>query len=162
MADLDNTSTTAEGLRKAEDTNRREHELTILQAVKLYPKAIGWSLAVSVATIMDGYDYHLLGGFYAQPAFQKAYGTLQPNGKYTISAAWQAGLNNGSAVGTFMGLYLAGTLTDIFGFRKTLIMAMMVISCLIFLQFFAQSLVMLLMAQILMGEAKLTTSGDES
>lgn len=136
----------------AEDANNRDHELTILEAIKLYPKAVGWSMALSAACIMDGYDYHVIGLLFAQPVFRKAYGQLQPDGDYQISAAWQAGLNNGSAIGTLTGLFLAGYLTERFGFRRTIMFTLALITCLIFIQFFATSLVVLQIGQILTGQ----------
>ena len=37
------------------------------QAVRLYKKGIGWSVLLSAAIIMEGYDTILLGNFYALP-----------------------------------------------------------------------------------------------
>lgn len=42
----------------------REHELTFRDALRLYPKAIGFSLLFSTAIIMEGYDLALIGSFY--------------------------------------------------------------------------------------------------
>ncbi|KAH8809428.1 general substrate transporter [Xylogone sp. PMI_703] len=131
-----------------EEATRKEHELTLFQAIKLYPKAVAWSAIISASTIMDGYDFHVLGSLFAQPAFQKAFGDLQPNGTYQISAPWQSGLNNGASVGALVGLFLAGYFTDKFGFRKTIMLALFFIVCFIFIQFFATSLIMYEFGQI--------------
>lgn len=40
----------------AEDATSREHEMTFAQAIKLYPKAVAWSVMMSTALVMDGYD----------------------------------------------------------------------------------------------------------
>lgn len=135
----------------AQEANTTDRELSILQAMKLYPKAVAWSMIVSAASIMDGYDYHVISSLFAQPAFQKAYGELQQNGSYQITAPWQSGLNNGSSVGCLLGLYLAGHLTDKFGFRKTIMFTLFLTFCFIFIQFFANSLVLLQVGQILLG-----------
>ncbi|RMZ86856.1 hypothetical protein DV736_g5918, partial [Chaetothyriales sp. CBS 134916] len=45
----------------AEAANAQEHQLTIWNSVKLYPKAIGWSTLLSTAIIMEGYDTKLIG-----------------------------------------------------------------------------------------------------
>jgi MFS transporter, SP family, general alpha glucoside:H+ symporter len=79
----------SELLHDAQDATEKDHQLTVLQAIKLYPKAVFWSAVVSASCLMDGYDLKLIGLLFAQPQFNKAYGKLQPNGKYQISAAWQ-------------------------------------------------------------------------
>lgn len=97
----------------AEASAEAEHNLTARQAVRDYPWAIFWSLAVSMCVIMEGYDQILLGSLYAYPTFQKHYGTISGydasgNPEYQLSAAWQAGLGNGSTVGAFFGTLLNG------------------------------------------------------
>jgi hypothetical protein len=37
-----------------------EHRMTFTQALRLYPKAIGWSFMISLAIIMEGYDTALV------------------------------------------------------------------------------------------------------
>ncbi|KJR87617.1 MFS transporter, SP family, general alpha glucoside:H+ symporter [Sporothrix schenckii 1099-18] len=140
-----------EFLTDAAEANVWEHEMTIMQAAKLFPKAVAWSLALSATCVMDGYNFHTTSNAYSQPAFQKAYGTLQANGKYAISAAWQSGLNNISTIGVLVGLYFAGFLSDRYGFRKTLMIAMVSIPPLVFMQFFAPNLAVLIIAQLLMS-----------
>lgn len=135
-----------------EEVIKRESDLTLLQAVKLYPKAVAWSAVISAATIMEGYDFHVLGSLFAQPAFQRKFGTRQPNGTYQVSAAWQSGLNNGASVGALMGLFLAGYLTDKLGFRKTIMLSLFFTLCFIFIQFFSTSLVMYLFGQIFISK----------
>jgi hypothetical protein len=38
-----------------------ERSMTLLQAVKLYPKAVGWSMLLSTCIVMEGYDLVVLG-----------------------------------------------------------------------------------------------------
>ncbi|KAK0367033.1 hypothetical protein LTR59_011566 [Friedmanniomyces endolithicus] len=135
----------------AEDANDKEHSLTISQAIKLYPKAIAWSVIMSASLIMDGYDLKLVGSLFAQPAFSKAFGHRLPNGTYQVSAAWQTGLNNGSNVGQLFGLLIAGVVAERFGFRKTMMCALVAVPCIIFIQFFSSGLVQLLIGQVLLG-----------
>ncbi|UNI17113.1 hypothetical protein JDV02_003489 [Purpureocillium takamizusanense] len=134
-----------------EEMTSKDHELTMIQALKVYPKAIAWSAVLSAALIMDGYDFKLFGLLLAQPAFNKKYGTLQPNGTYQISAAWQSGITNGSNIGQMVGLYLAGYLSDRLGFRRSIMITLLMIPCIIFIEFFAPSLVVLEIGQILLG-----------
>lgn len=135
----------------AEQALKDDHELGFFRSLKLYPQAIAWSAVLSAASIMDGYDLHVPGLLYGVPQFRKAYGTQQPNGSYQISAAWQSGLNNGSTVGQLVGLYISGHLTERLGFRKTLMIALLLAPCFVFIQFFAPSLAVLEAGQILMG-----------
>jgi hypothetical protein len=38
-----------------------ERSMTLLQGIKLYPKAVGWSMLLSTCIVMEGYDLVLLG-----------------------------------------------------------------------------------------------------
>lgn len=138
-------------LQDAQDATDEEHDLTLLKAVKLYPKAIGWSILLSTAIIMEGYDTKLMGSFYALPPFKQRYGTRLANGKYEIPASWQAGLSNGATVGGLIGLFLAGYVTERFGFRKTMLGALALTTVLIFIPFFAPTIEVLQAGQVLMG-----------
>jgi SP family general alpha glucoside:H+ symporter-like MFS transporter len=52
----------------ARAANDREHTLTLRDSLRLYPKAIAFSLLFSTAIIMEGYDLSLLGSFYGYDA----------------------------------------------------------------------------------------------
>ncbi len=53
-----------------------EHNLTLKEAVKLYPAAIAWSGFVSIGVIMLAFDPQLLGNLYATPQFRTDFGYL--------------------------------------------------------------------------------------
>ncbi|KAH8690617.1 putative maltose permease [Talaromyces proteolyticus] len=125
--------------------------MTLLEGLKRYPKAAFWSIFISTAVIMEGYDIGLLGSFYGFPAFQKKYGEMIGNNKYNISAPWQSGLTQAMHVGQIFGLMINGWAMDRYGFKKTQIAALLVMSGFIFIQFFAQSIVMLLVGELLIG-----------
>lgn len=55
---------------------RAEHQMSFIEAVKLYPKAIGWSAFVSIGVIMLAFDPQLVGNLYATPQFKRDYGYL--------------------------------------------------------------------------------------
>lgn len=135
----------------ANEADDQEHRITLRQALQLYPKAIFWSVILSAVVIQEGYDTKLISALFAQPAFQRDFGEKVKNG-YEISAPWQAGLNNGSAVGQLLGLIVAGHLTERYGFRKTMIGGLLASACCIFIPFFAQSLTMLQIGQVLFGK----------
>ena len=67
------------------------------------PESQKW-LTFDPIDVPAGFDTVLLGNFYAYPEFTKTFGIKQPNGKYQITAAWQAGLGNSVNIGEIIGL----------------------------------------------------------
>ncbi|KLU90836.1 alpha-glucosides permease MPH2/3 [Magnaporthiopsis poae ATCC 64411] len=128
-----------------------EKSLSFTQSLRLYRKAVFWSVALSTAIIMEGFDIILIGNFYAFPAFQRKFGDLQPNGSYELTAPWQTGLLNGSYIGQIFGLWIAGHLADRFGYRRTMLSALGLIAAFIFIPFFAPNIIVLLVGQIAIG-----------
>lgn len=130
-----------------------ERQLGLWKSLKLYPKAAAWSVLLSTALIMEGFDIVLLGNLYALPTFQQKFGEKVPSssGGYQITAAWQSGLSNGALVGELLGLTINGWLADRFGYRYTIIGALSMVVCFVFITFFAQSLTQLLIGEILLG-----------
>jgi SP family general alpha glucoside:H+ symporter-like MFS transporter len=130
----------------------QEHKMTLMEGLRTYPKAMAWSVALSTCIIMEGYDTIILGNFYGMPAFNKKYGTLDPaTGDYSLSAAWQDGLSDGAGVGEILGLFISGWLADRFGYKRVLGGALLLITCFIFINFFAVDLIMLEIGEILCG-----------
>jgi SP family general alpha glucoside:H+ symporter-like MFS transporter len=106
-------------IRNAKSATEKEHKMTLLQGIRLYPKAVAWSLLISTCICMEGYDVCLLSNFYAFPAFNRKYGEQLPDGTYQIPARWQAGLSNGANVGEIIGLFINGWVSERFGYRYT-------------------------------------------
>lgn len=128
-----------------------EHNMTFSDALKLYPKAIGFSVILSLAIIMEGYDTALLGSFYGYPVFQERFGVRLANNSYQVTSSWQSGLQNGAQIGEILGLMVAGLLAERFGYKKTMLGALFMITSAIFLLFFAQNIGMLMAGEILCG-----------
>jgi MFS transporter, SP family, general alpha glucoside:H+ symporter len=149
------------GLRRlsvdARAATKAEHAMTFATGCKLYPKAILWSLLLSMTIVMEGYDLTLINSFFAFPVFRRNYGTPihpdAPKGSrdFQISAAWQTGLTNAAVSGEILGLLFNGFLTDRFGYHKTMIGTLIWMSLFVFLAFFAVDIKMLLAAQVLCG-----------
>lgn len=57
-----------EHILRAKKAAEREHDLGWRESIRLYPKAIAFSLLFSSAIIMEGYDLALIGGFYGYTA----------------------------------------------------------------------------------------------
>ena len=82
----------------------KEHKMSILQGIRLYPKAIGFAAGIAMACAMEGYQICLIGNYYAFPPFNEKYGELQPDGTYQVPARWQSGLSNLAQCGQIIGL----------------------------------------------------------
>lgn len=128
-----------------------EHTLTLGTAVRLYSRAMLFSMIMSLAIIMEGYDTSLLSSFYGYPTFTKRFGNELPDGTYQISSKWQAGLGNGGQVGQILGLMTAGVVAERYGYRKTILGAMVMMIAFIFVLFFAQNIGMLFAGSVLCG-----------
>ena len=138
-------------LHGAAQATAKEHKMSLWQGIKLYPKAIGWSLLISMAIIMEGYDITLINSFYAQESFTKKYGHRLPNGEYGMSASWQAGLGNGMSCGQILGLFINGIASDRWGYRRTMMVSLVATAGFIFILFFAPNIQTLLAGEILLG-----------
>ncbi|KAM3064726.1 hypothetical protein ACMFMF_011789 [Clarireedia jacksonii] len=129
-----------------------EHELTVWQAFRTHKKAIIWSLLVSTAIIMEGYDIVLINSFFAQTAFARKYGDYIPStNSYQISASWQAGLGNAVGIGTIIGAFANGFFTHKLGYRTVLLASLTSMVGFIFITFFAPNLPVLLVGELLCG-----------
>jgi SP family general alpha glucoside:H+ symporter-like MFS transporter len=137
----------------ATKATKAEQSMTLKEGIRLYPKAVAWSVLLSAAIIMEGFDIVLIANLQAVPAFQRKFGEPMNDGSgnYQPTAAWQSGLTNGAYVGEILGLMINGWIADRYGYKKTMIGALTLVTGLIFILFFAQSIEMLLVGLILMG-----------
>jgi SP family general alpha glucoside:H+ symporter-like MFS transporter len=147
----DNEADIVATLNDAQAATAKEHSMSLWQGLKLYPKAIAWSVLLSTAIVMEGYDVVLMGSFYAMDSFKKQYGTLQPDGSYEMSASWQAGLSNAMNCGQILGLFANGIVSERFGYRKTMLGSLALVVGFIFLLFFAPNKETLLAGELLLG-----------
>ncbi|KIW15376.1 hypothetical protein PV08_05422 [Exophiala spinifera] len=142
--------------RPSKNRSPSEPSLTVREAIRAYPAAIFWSFAVSMCIIMEGYDAILIVNFFAFPQFQRKYGefvgvTEQTQTGYQVAPAWMAAVGNASGFGAFLGTFLNGYLVSIFGQKRVLLGALVLLSCFIFLTFFAPNIQTLLVGQLLCG-----------
>lgn len=140
----------------SKDATDFETTMSVREGLKLYKKGIGWSIILSTAIVMEGYDTILLGNFYGNAAFNRKFGNVHVGqkvsaGGFAVSASWRSGLSNGAQVGEILGLFACGIAQDRWGYRKTIAVAMAAIIGFLFLLFFAQSIGMLLAGEILCG-----------
>ena len=72
--------------KNAQSATEKEHRMTLWQGIKLYPKAVGWSILISTCIAMEGYDISLVNNFYGFDTFNRKYGVLSSDGSYQIPA----------------------------------------------------------------------------
>lgn len=139
-------------IRNAKAATDKEHKMTLLQGVRLYPKAVAWSMLISTCIVMEGFQVCLLPNFYAFPQFREKYGKYVPSdNSFQVPAPWQAGLSNGANVGSIIGLMINGWISERIGYRKTVMGCLVLITCFITILFTAQNVQTLLAGEILMG-----------
>lgn len=138
-------------IHEAAEATQKEHNMGLFQSLKLYRKACLWSIFLSTCIIMEGFDMVLINNLYAYPPFQRKFGEPQPDGTYQLTAAWQSGLSNGALCGQILGLFINGIIADRIGYRKTLIGALGLCAAFVFVIFFSETLVQLLIGEILIG-----------
>ncbi|KAH6605288.1 rna 3 -terminal phosphate cyclase [Trichoderma cornu-damae] len=132
--------------------NRDEHATTVGEALKRYPSAIFWAVAMSFTIVMVGYDTILMGSLMAYPSFVDRYGTYNPDlGAKVISGPWQVGLNTAGSCGGIFGMVINGVATERFGHRRVTMAALAIMTGLVFIPFFAPNAHILLAGQCLLG-----------
>lgn len=136
---------------EAKDATSKEHQMDLLQALRLYPKAVGWSILLSTAIVMEGYDVVLIASFYGLPTFNEKYGVLGSDGKYVVPAPWKSGLSNGALCGEILGLFINGIMSEKYGYKKTMMASLAMMVAFIFIPFFSQNVQTLLVGEILCG-----------
>ncbi|KAL2834425.1 general substrate transporter [Aspergillus cavernicola] len=141
----------AKVIENAKAAAEKERNMTLLQGVKLYPKAVVWSIIISTCIAMEGYDISLVNNFYAFDQFNRKYGELSSDGTYQVPARWQAGLSNGAYVGEIIGLLLNGWASEKIGYRYTTMACLVLITAWTAIFFTAPNVQALLAAEILAG-----------
>ena len=145
----------AELISDAKAAAERERRMGFFEGVRLYPQAMFFSFALSLAVIMEGYDTALLGNFYGIPAFAKKFGdpAAVKDGvqTYQVPAAWQSALGNSTAAAQIIGLFFNGIVSERIGYRKMMMGSLVLVACCIFITFFAVNVEMLLAGYVLSG-----------
>jgi len=137
---------------EAQDATNKEKSLTVRQSIRLYKKAILFSMAMSLAVVMEGYDLAAMGSFMGYDQFREAFGTeLDPEGNPRITAAWQAGVQNGVQAGSIIGLWANGYISEWLGYKKTMYAALFLSVVFNFIHFFAQNIGMIAAGSVLLG-----------
>lgn len=70
----------------AKTATTSERNMTLLQGIRTYPKAVFWSMLISTCIIMEGYDISLISNFFAFDTFNRKYGVKGDDGTYQVPA----------------------------------------------------------------------------
>lgn len=149
--DLKHTGTKQATINGAKAASDKEHRMSLWQGIRLYPKAVFWSVLISTCIAMEGYDVCLVNNFYAFAPFNQKYGVQLADGTYQVPAPWQAGLSNGANVGEIIGLFLNGWISERIGYRYTVMACLVLVAAFTAIFFTAQNVQTLLVAEILCG-----------
>jgi SP family general alpha glucoside:H+ symporter-like MFS transporter len=141
-----------EMVEEARIAAEQEAQMTLIEGIKKYPKAVMWSALLSTALVMEGFDMAFMGSLISLPQFDRKFGR-DVNGNFQLTAAWQTGLSNGSACGEILGLLMCGVIAERFGSRWLMIGALAFITGAIFIPFFCTNIQMLLGGEVLIGLA---------
>jgi SP family general alpha glucoside:H+ symporter-like MFS transporter len=76
---------------------------------------------------------------------------LNSKGNYDVPAPWKSGLSNGALCGEIIGLQINGIVSEKYGYRKTMMVALALMIAFIFVPFFAPNVQTLLAGEILQG-----------
>lgn len=134
------------------EATAQEHSMGVFQAFKTYKRAAFWSILISMTVIMEGYDVTLIGSFYGYPSFREKYGEwLDDENGYQISSSWQQKFNSLGAVANILGALLNGWATPRWGHRKVIMFNLFLLAVFVFIVFFAPSIEVMLVGQILCG-----------
>lgn len=99
---------------------------------------------------MLAFDPQLLGNLYSTPQFQRDFG-YKYHDEYVIDAAWQTGLSMGSPVGQVVGALFAAFPMEKYGRKHTYSACVILVAGLVFIQFFARNIGLLLAGELLAG-----------
>ncbi|KAK0391134.1 hypothetical protein NLU13_0636 [Sarocladium strictum] len=106
-------------LKAAED----EASLPRKTLLKNYWPAVVYSSCLSLALVMEGMDLGMVNNLFGHSAFLRHFGEEQTDGRYAVSASWQAGVSAANSIGSVFGLLLNGWLQSRYGSRKMLFAA---------------------------------------
>ncbi|KAL3418226.1 MFS sp general alpha glucoside:H+ symporter [Phlyctema vagabunda] len=150
--DVDEKANVADYKAEAMEAETAEHNMGVLEAVRAYPMASFWAFVMSCTIIMESYDVFLIGNFIALPAFAKEFGVFHAaTGKWVIETKWQSALQVSGQLGALIGVFLAGPLTSRIGYRYATLTGLMLLNAFIFVFYFAKSLPVIFVAQLLEG-----------
>jgi len=101
---------------------------------------------------MESYDVFLMGNFLALPAFADRFGVFDVSAnKSVVVTKWQSALQMSGQLGALIGVFVSGPITSRVGYRWTTLLGLALMNATIFITFFADSLPVFFVGQLLEG-----------
>ncbi|KAH3898654.1 related to maltose permease [Saccharomycodes ludwigii] len=129
----------------------QEKEISVLTAIRKYPREILWSSVFTLGVVMAGYDGQIIASFYSLPAFQKKFGVLGSDGTYPVQSSVQIALGMGSPIGQVIGCLFGAYPMEWFGRKWTYAATLICCIGFVFWQFFAPNIGVLIAGEIIGG-----------
>ncbi|CAK7237951.1 hypothetical protein SEUCBS140593_010220 [Sporothrix eucalyptigena] len=109
--------------KQSEVVIRREHELTVRQAISQHKLAVFWAVWFILPGFVIGYDPTVLGTLVGIPQFRKTFGYEYPagSGEYVLAAHWTSAFPYAPIIGFLLAPLWAGWFIDRFGPKRTLL-----------------------------------------
>ncbi|KAJ5468859.1 Major facilitator superfamily domaingeneral substrate transporter [Penicillium sp. IBT 31633x] len=101
---------------------RREHDLTVRQAISKHKSAIFWAAYFILPGFVIGYEPTILGSLVGIPQFRKDFGYEHPpgSGEYVLASSWTSAFPYAPIIGFLIAPIWAGWCNDRFGPKITL------------------------------------------
>lgn len=134
-------------------TTRREHTLTIRQALVKHRTAVLWAILFCLPNVIIGYEPTIVGTLVGVPAFRKKFGYEHPvgSGTYILAPSWISAFAYAPAIGYMLSALWSGWCVDRFGPRKTLIVAMTLSFATLLLEVLGNSAATIFVGDLLTG-----------
>ncbi|KAJ9610010.1 hypothetical protein H2200_006340 [Cladophialophora chaetospira] len=136
-----------------------DDEPNLWKSIRKWPRVLGYSLGMTSAILLYGFDTSIVGNVSAIPEFQRDYGR-KLDGKYFIPSMWMGLWNAISPIGIMMGSIFGGWFQDRVGRRYSLALSSLlsaagvaVVYCSHFLDDIASRRGAFLAAKLMMGLA---------
>jgi MFS transporter, SP family, general alpha glucoside:H+ symporter len=102
---------------------------------------------------MESYCVFLMGSFSAMDRFKEQYGVpnAQDKSGFALESQWQSALQAVGPLGAIIGVTIAGPITSYIGYRWATIGGLMVLNAFIFIFYFAKTLPVMFVAQLMEG-----------
>ncbi|KAK5653140.1 hypothetical protein OQA88_9239 [Cercophora sp. LCS_1] len=136
---------------------KREEQMTFMEAIRNDKRLIWYSLGFSGTIIMEGYGLAMITFFFSFRSFAKQFGEYNPTKDnaeqdgYSISLQWQMILPIVAQVGSLIGVALAPPVADKLGYKKTALVMIFLAAALTCVPFFAKNIEMFVAAFLLQG-----------